>query len=35
LMIADSLGTPTTFAIKDMAAADHMLVGHLPFATGM
>jgi len=25
LMIADSLGTPTTFAIKDMAAADHML----------
>lgn len=26
LMIADSLGTPTTFAIKDQAAADHMLV---------
>ncbi len=26
LMIADSLGTPTTFAIKDLAAADHMLV---------
>ncbi len=25
-MIADSLGTPTTFAIKDLAAADHMLV---------
>jgi ABC-type branched-subunit amino acid transport system substrate-binding protein len=25
-MIADSLGTPTTFAIKDQAAADHMLV---------
>src|SRR5213592_4265409 len=22
-MIADSLGTPTTFAIKDLAAADH------------
>lgn len=26
LMIADSLGTPTTFAIKDLATADHMLV---------
>src|SRR6266699_1024623 len=26
LMIADSLGTPTTFAINDLAAADHMLV---------
>src|SRR6266581_2287557 len=26
LMIADSLGTPTTFAIKDQAASDHMLV---------
>jgi ABC-type branched-subunit amino acid transport system substrate-binding protein len=26
LMIADSLGTPTTFAIKDLAATDHMLV---------
>lgn len=26
LMIADSLGTPTTFAIKDLAAADRMLV---------
>ena len=26
LMIADSLGTPTTFAIKDLAASDHMLV---------
>ena len=26
LMIADSLGTATTFAIKDLAAADHMLV---------
>jgi ABC-type branched-subunit amino acid transport system substrate-binding protein len=26
LMIADSLGTPTTFAIKDQAAVDHMLV---------
>src|SRR5438067_8121316 len=25
-MIADSLGTPTTFAIKDLAAADHMMV---------
>jgi ABC-type branched-subunit amino acid transport system substrate-binding protein len=25
-MIADSLGTPTTFAIKDLAAADRMLV---------
>src|SRR6266487_2739934 len=25
-MIADSLGTPTTFAIKDQAASDHMLV---------
>jgi ABC-type branched-subunit amino acid transport system substrate-binding protein len=26
LMIADSLGTPTTFAIKDQAASDHMLI---------
>ena len=26
LMIADSLGTPTTFAIKDQATNDHMLV---------
>lgn len=26
LMIADSLGTATTFAIKDQAAADHMLI---------
>jgi ABC-type branched-subunit amino acid transport system substrate-binding protein len=26
LMIADSLGTAPTFAIKDLAAADHMLV---------
>ncbi len=26
LMIADSLGTPTTFAIKPLADADHMLV---------
>jgi ABC-type branched-subunit amino acid transport system substrate-binding protein len=26
LMIADSLGTPTTFAIKDLAASDHMLI---------
>ena len=26
LMIADSLGTATTFAIKDQAASDHMLV---------
>lgn len=26
LMIADSLGTPTTFAIKDEATQDHMLV---------
>src|SRR5260221_9414076 len=25
-MIADSLGTPTTFAIKPLADADHMLV---------
>src|SRR6266581_4020837 len=25
-MIADSLGTPTTFAIKDLATSDHMLV---------
>src|SRR5258708_39467958 len=25
-MIADSLGTPTTFAIKDQAASDRMLV---------
>src|SRR2546426_7109179 len=26
LMIADSLGTPTTFAIKNQAASDHMLI---------
>lgn len=26
LMIADSLGTPTTFAVKDLADKDHMLV---------
>ncbi len=26
LMIAESLGTPTTFAIKDLATRDHMLV---------
>jgi ABC-type branched-subunit amino acid transport system substrate-binding protein len=26
LMVADSLGTPTTFAIKDQAASDHMLI---------
>src|SRR5947209_3256891 len=26
LMVADSLGTATTFAIKDQAAADHMLI---------
>src|SRR5438876_2844286 len=26
LMVADSLGTPTTFAIKDQAAADHILI---------
>lgn len=26
LMIADSLGTPTTFAVKDLATADHMLI---------
>src|SRR5438128_4159121 len=26
LMIADSLGTPTTVAIKDLAATDHMLI---------
>jgi len=26
LMVADSLGTPTTFAIKNQAASDHMLV---------
>lgn len=26
LMIADSLGTPTTFAIKDLATKDHMLI---------
>lgn len=26
LMIAESLGTPTTFAIKDLATKDHMLV---------
>src|SRR6266853_1218295 len=25
-MIADSLGTPTTFAIKDLATSDHMLI---------
>jgi ABC-type branched-subunit amino acid transport system substrate-binding protein len=26
LMIADSLGTAPTFAIKDLAASDHMLI---------
>ncbi len=35
LMIADSLGTPTTFAIKDQADADHMLVSAATLASSL
>ncbi len=35
LMIADSLGTPTTFAIKDLAAQDHMLVSAATLSSGL
>lgn len=35
LMIADSLGTPTTFAIKDLAASDHMLVSAATLSSGL
>src|SRR5207248_6349633 len=35
LMIADSLGTPTTFAIKDQATADHMLVSAATLASSL
>ncbi len=35
LMIADSLGTPTTFAIKDQAASDHMLVSAATLASSL
>jgi ABC-type branched-subunit amino acid transport system substrate-binding protein len=35
LMIADSVGTPTTFAIKDLAAADHMLVSAVTLSSAL
>src|ERR1700726_2302826 len=35
LMIADSLGTPTTYAIKDLAASDHMLVSAATLASSL
>ncbi len=35
LMIADSLGTPTTYAIKDQATADHMLVSAATLASSL
>jgi ABC-type branched-subunit amino acid transport system substrate-binding protein len=35
LMIADSLGTPPTFAIKDLAAADHMLISAATLASSL
>ncbi|HLH62818.1 MAG TPA: ABC transporter substrate-binding protein [Ktedonobacteraceae bacterium] len=35
LMIADSLGTPTTYAIKDLADADHMLVSAATLASSL
>lgn len=35
LMIADSLGTPTTFAIKDQADSDHMLVSAATLASSL
>jgi ABC-type branched-subunit amino acid transport system substrate-binding protein len=34
-MIADSLGTPTTFAIKDLAAADKMLITAGTLSSGL
>ncbi|GAC1430068.1 MAG: ABC transporter substrate-binding protein [Ktedonobacteraceae bacterium] len=35
LMVADSLGTATTFAIKDQAAADHMLISAATLSSGL
>lgn len=35
LMLAESLGTPTTFAIKDQASADHMLVSAATLSSGL
>lgn len=35
LMIADSLGTPTTYAIKDLSTADHMLVAAATLASSL
>lgn len=35
LMIADSLGTAPTFAIKDQAAADHMLISAASLASSL
>jgi ABC-type branched-subunit amino acid transport system substrate-binding protein len=35
LMIAESLGTPTTFAIKDQATQDHMLVSAATLASSL
>jgi len=35
LMIADSLGTPTTYAIKDQATSDHMLVSAATLASSL
>ncbi len=35
LMIADSLGTPTTYAIKAQATADHMLVSAATLASSL
>ena len=35
LMIADSLGTPTTFAIKDLATSDKMLVLAATLSSGL
>lgn len=35
LMVADSLGTAPTFAIKDQAAADHMLISAATLSSGL
>ena len=35
LMVADSLGTATTFAIKDQAATDHMLISAATLSSGL
>lgn len=35
LMVADSLGTATTFAIKDQAASDHMLISAATLSSGL